>query len=318
MFFFKRGKIYHIEYFDENIDINDLGFLQRNDEYRIRSSLIWTTANMSWARENQFDLRGFWQKSVTQSLLTGGGIFLSDRVALNDLSQLVARLNYFVSYYDDLNSFGNGTYRIDDRVETILSWESDSTQQWSYGAEYAFAEENVGGATNGYGAWLTWRPNDRRGVEFEVFYDDRDGWLLHQADDLFATFDAKQWVPSLSVEYFFSARQQLRLSFQYIGIKAAEKDFYRVPSRPDDLIPTAKPSGPGARDSYDFSVSQYTLQARYRWEIAPLSDIFLVYTRQADLRTALDDETFSDLFDNAWQDPLADVFVLKFRYRFGS
>ena len=84
------------------------------------------------------------------------------------------------------------------------------------------------------------------------------------------------------------------------------------------MIPTAKPTGPGARDSYDFSVSQYTLQARYRWEIAPLSDIFLVYTRQADLRTALDDETFSDLFDSAWQDPLADVFVLKFRYRFGS
>lgn len=307
-----------IEYFDENIDINDLGFLQRNDEYRIRSSLIWTTANMSWARENQFDVRGFWQKSVTQSLLTGAGIFLSDRIALNDLSQLVARLNYFASYYDDLNSFGNGTYRIDDRVEAIVSWESDSTQRWSYGGELFYAQEQVGDATNGYGAWLTWRPSDRLGIDFKVFYDDRQGWLLHQQDDLFATFDAKQWVPSVSVEYFFSARQQLRLSFQYIGIKAAEKDFYRIPSRPDDLIPTTKPTGPGARESYDFSVSQYTLQARYRWEIAPLSDIFLVYTRQADLRTALDDETFSDLFDNAWQDPLADVFVLKFRYRFGS
>ncbi len=306
------------EYFDENIDINDLGFLQRNDEYRVRSSLIWTTANMSWARENQFDLRGFWQKSVTQSLLTGGGIFLSDRVALNNLSQLVARLNYFVSYYDDINSFGNGTFRIEDRLESIVSWTSDSTQTWSYGAEYKYKQEDLGDTTNGYGAWLTWRPNDRLGVDLKVLYDERVGWLLHQQDDLFATFETRQWVPSLSVEYFFNARQQLRLSFQYIGIKAAEKDFYRVPSRPDDLIPTAKPSGPGARDSYDFSVSQYTLQARYRWEIAPLSDIFLVYTRQADLRTALDDETFSDLFDNAWQDPLADVFVLKLRYRFGS
>ena len=306
------------EYFDENIDINDLGFLQRNDEYRVRSSLIWTTSNMSWARENSFDLRGFWQKSVTQSLLTGAGIFVSDRVRLNDLSELVARVNYFVPYYDDLNSFGNGTYRIEDRFETAFSWESDSTKKWSYGAEYLFKQENLGGSTNGYGAWLTWRPNDRLGVELEFFYDDREGWLLHQQDDLFATFNAEQWLPSFSVEYFFSARQQLRLSFQYIGIKAKEDEFYLVPERPGDLIPTQKPTGPGARSRYDFSVSQYSLQARYRWEIAPLSDIFLVYTRQADLREALGDDSFSDLFDSAWQEPLADVFVLKFRYRFGS
>lgn len=28
------------EYFDEQLNINDLGFLQRNDHYRVRSSLI--------------------------------------------------------------------------------------------------------------------------------------------------------------------------------------------------------------------------------------------------------------------------------------
>ena len=307
-----------LEYFDENFDINDLGFLQRNNEYRLRSALQWTRSDLSFARENQFDVRGFYQKSVTESLTTGGGIFLSDRLRLNDLSEVVARFNYFLSVYDDLNSFGNGTFKIEDKIDTSINWISDSTRVWSYGVGAGYAGENLGGDSYYYDASLNWRPSDRFAVEFGVKYFDRSEWLLHQAGDLFATFDAEQWQPKVSVEYYISARQQLRLSLQWVGIRAEEKDFYRIPSRPDDLIPTTKPTGPGARASYDFSVSQYALQARYRWELAPLSDIFLVYTRQADLRTALGQDEFSDLLQNAWDEPLADVLVFKIRYRFGS
>ena len=307
-----------LEYFDENIDINDLGFLQRNNEYRARSSLQWTRSDLSWARENQFDVRGFYQRSVTEDLVNGGGIFFSDRMRMNNLSELTLRANYFFSSYDDLNSFGNGTYRVDDRIDSSVNWRSDSTQVWSYGVDLKYKQEMLSGDSYGYGAMLSWRPSSRFGVEFKVNYDDRHGWLLHQGNDLFATFDAQQWLPQVSVEYYISARQQVRLAFQYIGIKAREDEFFRIPNRPDDLIPIDKPTGPGARARYDFSVSQYNLQLRYRWEFAPLSDIFLVYTRQADRLASLDRETFDDLFNNAWQEPLTDVLVFKIRYRFGS
>lgn len=307
-----------LEYFNENFDINDLGFIARNNHYQVRSSLEWTRSDLAWARENQFDIRGFYRRSVTESEVYAGAIFMSDRLRLNDLSQVIARLGYFPEQYDDLNSFGNGTYKVEGRGSLNLSWESDNTQEWSYGFNSSVEQEMLDGEKLGVGANLTWRPSDQFSVKLKVNYFDRSGWLLHQGDDLFATFEAEQWMPEFSVEYFISARQQLRLSFQYIGIKAREKDFYRIPDQPDDLIPIAKPSGSGARSSYDFSVSQYNLQVRYRWEIAPLSDIFLVYTRQADLRTALDEASFNDLFNNAWQDPLADILVFKIRYRFGS
>ena len=95
-------------------------------------------------------------------------------------------------------------------------------------------------------------------------------------------------------------------------------DFYAIPDRPDDLIPIAKPTGPGARASYDFSLSQMSFQARYRWEIAPLSDVFVVYSRQSDSTQLLADEEFSDVFSDSWNAPLADTLVVKLRYRFGS
>jgi hypothetical protein len=55
---------------------------------------------------------------------------------------------------------------------------------------------------------------------------------------------------------------------------------------------------------------------RYRWEIAPLSDLFLVYTRGSNLPSQPEDG-LGDLFTDALNDPVIDVFVMKLRYRFG-
>jgi hypothetical protein len=105
---------------------------------------------------------------------------------------------------------------------------------------------------------------------------------------------------------------------QWVGIKARADQFYRIPDKPGDLIPIDQPTGPGTRPTYDFSISQYSFQARYRWEIAPLSDFFIVYTRQADLAALLRDEDYSDIFRSSWHEPLADFLVFKLRYRLGS
>ena len=58
-------------------------------------------------------------------------------------------------------------------------------------------------------------------------------------------------------------------------------------------------------------------QARYRWEIAPLSDLFVVYTRGSDLPDS-PEESFGDLFHDSWTNRAVDVLVIKLRYRLGS
>ena len=67
----------------------------------------------------------------------------------------------------------------------------------------------------------------------------------------------------------------------------------------------------------DFVISRLTFQARYRWEIAPLSDLFIVYTRGANLpRDSLFE--FPDLFERSWNDPVVSQVAVKLRYRLGS
>ena len=60
-----------------------------------------------------------------------------------------------------------------------------------------------------------------------------------------------------------------------------------------------------------------TFQARYRWELAPLSDLFIVYTRGSNI-PGNGFESYSQLFERAWNEKIVDTFVIKLRYRFGS
>ena len=98
-----------------------------------------------------------------------------------------------------------------------------------------------------------------------------------------------------------------------VGIKAFEDRFYEVPDNPGNLVRVDKPDV----ETDSFSVSSLNFQARYRWEIAPLSDLFVVYTKFAsDNDLPLDN--FSEILDQAWSNPIANQLVVKLRYRLGS
>ena len=303
-----------IEFQDEHVDINDLGFIQRNDNFRVRSAHTRTVSNLGWARDNQFDVRGFVQRNRAD-LFTGGGVFLSNRLTFNNLHKLTLRASWFAGAYDDLNSFGNGAYRIEPRHDWSFSWETDSSQALGVVLGGGYAQEQLGGDIWKGNFAVNWRPSDRFNTSIKASYQDREGWLLHQENANITAFTAEQWFPSFNVDYFLSARQQFRVSLQWVGIKAWEDKFYQVPATPGELIPVTKPAGP----SDSFSLSQVTLQARYRWEIAPLSDIFVVYTRFADQGARLTEaSSFDNVFEDAFESPLTDLFVVKIRYRFGS
>ena len=300
-----------IEYIDEHADLNDLGFLQRNDNFRVRSRFTWTNSDLKRARDNEFDVRGFVQKN-DDDLFTGGGLFIANQLTLNDYSRFMVRINHFYESYDDLNGFGNGTYRIEERSFLGMSWDSDSSRALRYGIGMGIQEEELGGDSYIGRASVTWRPSDRFALSLHARYMDRDGWLLHQEDRNMTSFQAQQWTPKVSAEYFLSARQQIRFSLQWVGIKAKEDKFFMIPTKPGELIEVAKPAGP----SDSFSLSQMSMQLRYRWEIAPLSDIYLVYTRLVDQGSPY--KSFSDTFSDGYDNPVGNLLVFKLRYRFGS
>jgi len=116
------------------------------------------------------------------------------------------------------------------------------------------------------------------------------------------------------MDYFFSARQQLRLTMQWAGIRAKSLSYYRIPESEGELV--ARDLADGTSNE-DFSLSRLTAQLRYRWELGPLSDLFVVYTRGSNLAISDLDDGFGDLFTEAIDEPVVDSLVAKLRYRFG-
>ncbi len=219
-----------LSHYDDKLDINDLGFLQRNDITRVGFTVDYTNPTVSWAR--QLELRGTTAYEVNgDGDTTRQGFATSADVDLHNLGRIESSVILFGRRTDDLESFGNGSFTIPNRWETDVDYFSDPARRFSYRVGFDVDEEKVDGLAYKARLGFTWRPLDRMKLEVLTEYVLRDGWLLHQEDEHFTTFETEEWRPSLSLDFFFSARQQLRLTAQWIGIKAEEDAFLSDPGR---------------------------------------------------------------------------------------
>ncbi|MEX1198010.1 MAG: DUF5916 domain-containing protein [Pseudohongiellaceae bacterium] len=298
---------------DSDFDINDVGFLQRNDHYVLDYRYSRTVSGLDTVRNRtrSMNVINQWNGEGRPVRL---GLFFGQNLTFYDNTGLNMNFRYFPPRVDDRLSRGNGTYKIPARYSGSIDWNSDRSRPVTLNIGINSSQEDVGRSNVAYTVGLDWRPSDQIAIGGEIEYRDRDGWLIHQGGDHMASFQANGWFPELDMSYFISARQYFSLRMQWTGIKADEHYHYRINQQQvDELQRIDRPEG----DSRDFSVSRMTFQARYRWEIAPLSDLFVVYTRGSNLPGGIDGR-FEDLFTESWSDRIADSLVIKLRYRLGG
>jgi hypothetical protein len=305
-----------LEYFDTRLAVNDFGFLRRNDAYSASYTYNFRTARglPAWLRSRSTNLFATGQWSVSEDRFVRGGFFLRNAWEFQNRSQVNTEVDFFPGRWDDRNSRGNGDYKLVDRWVGKLSYGTNTSKSVSLSASVGFEEESLSGVMWIYNAGITWTPNDRLSLVFDANYKARQGWLVYQEGRNFTSFSADDLQPRLSLGLFLSARQQIKLSLQWAGVRARARAFFRVPAGDGDLEPRARSS---LEPTDNFTISRLTVQMRYRWEIAPLSDLFVVYTRGSNIPDTVDNE-FGSLFHDALIDPIVNGLVVKLRYRFGS
>lgn len=297
--------------FSPGLNVNDLGFQIRDDLQFVNYTGEWIKSGLTRIRDLKLTGWYAWgQNDLGQEIRGGVGTNLEFSRNNNHKVRLAAA--WFPSRWEDRESFGNGTFRLNERSRLESSYETDTSRPLSLGVKLDYDGSDLYGGAVRMWSGLTWQPREDLNMTFGVAHTDLDGWLLHQEDQNFTTFKGTRWQPDLAVDFYPTAKQQLRVVLQWVGIEALEDRFYTLQSDPGQLIEGPKPVGP----SDDFSISTLNFQVRYRWQIAPLSDLFVVYTKGDSRRITRD--TFGDIFQDSWQDPLADQFVIKLRYRLGS
>lgn len=300
-------------YLDDTLDINDLGYVQRNDHVQLDYRLSVNDSDLSnlKSRTRGMNVINQWNTAGRPVRL---GLFFWQNTTYLDNSGSRVNLRYFPPRVDDRLSRGNGTFKIPERWSLSTNWESDRSRPVSVELGLTAQNEDLGEANLRSQAGINWRPRDTFSLSLSLQYVDRKGWLIHQGNGYLTSYEASQWSPKLAMDYFITARQQLRFSMQWTGIKAFESDFYHVDQNDVDYLDEV---GRPTEASGDFSISRMSFQARYRWEIAPLSDLFFVYTRGGNLDRNVSGD-FPDLLQQSWTDEVVSSWVLKLRYRMGD
>ncbi len=231
-----------------------------------------------------------------------------------DNTTLRTGLRYFNPRIDDRLGRGSGEFRIPERWSANIGWSSDPGRPLSYGFNLEGNQEDLGKKIVTTSVDMSYRPVDSFSLGMEVAYTDREALLVYKGNGRYTSFEGSQWAPKVTMDYFITAKQQLRFSMQWTGLKGQEDRFWQVAARKlRNLRPVAKPN----LVSDDFIISRMTFQARYRWEIAPLSDLFVVYTRGSNIPGTMYDD-YGSLLSEAWSEPIVDTIVVKLRYRLGS
>lgn len=311
----KQGDFHRFTFdrFDDELDVSDFGFIRRNDVTTFRYTFSRTTSQLEKFR-NLSNSLSFSHEYNGAGQMVRSSIFNRNILTLNNRDQITTVAMWRPGQWDDRNSDGNGSYRTDPGGVLDVSYGTATSKVLSASFGVSAITEPLGTISYTGKVGITYRPNGRFSLDLDYSYRRTDHWMVHLAGRTMGAYDAIHIQPKIAMDIFLSARQQLRFSLQWVGIKARAQDLYRIPEGDGSLV---KITDGIEQPTFDFTISRLITQLRYRWEIAPLSDLFIVYTRGSNLPNTPEDG-FGDLFHDALTEPLVDQFVIKLRYRFGN
>lgn len=296
-------------YYGDEFQVNDLGFLPRNNLKALTYQNILTKHDFSddsIALRHRMTTSLFYEEN-NEGLTLNQSIRYTDVWNLKDSSWGQWQLTFEDSAHDDLITRGNNVLNLATGTELDLLYGGDAKSDLRYHLHATLFNRTV----SGKGYMLHVHPSfyftDNYVLTLGLWYTKSDDWLLWQGDNRINSFQRNELTTRLDFNATIDDKQELSLRIQWVALNAKAGKSYFVDNN-------------GTLNQFseqvnDFSVSDTAIQIRYRYEIAPLSNIYLVYSRGG--RQSLDqDLSFSSLFSPGWDKRDGDNLSLKVRYQF--
>ena len=299
-------------HFGDQLQINDFGYLARNNfnyahwEVRKRNTALPDDSAYSahdWrvridALDNDHGLRLRRQLRIRRS---------SD---LRNGASEDAQININSAGWDDLLTRGHGALFLPPSLDFFYERISPRHGDWAFKLETEILSGGLSGNRRiGYDIKFTptYFISDAFSVYAGPYYEHIPDWLVWQHDNLIGRFDEHALQLEAGFDWSIDSRQELRLKLQAIGLDARQRGGYRVGDN-GRAVATAEPVA-------DFSVRNLGVQLRYRYELAPLSYLYVVYGRGG---YALDGYTHdaSNVFGNSFTLRDDEQLLIKLSYRF--
>ncbi len=299
-------------HFGNDLQINDAGYLSRNS----LNYLHWQVARRftglpETSRYASKDWR--WRISGTDN---NHGQRLQRQFRMSRQSQLrngsseYAQININGSGVDDMLTRGNGVLNKPGNFNAFFEYERPRKGDWSFDTEVELQSGGLAGNDRiGWSAEFTptYYVNDAFSLFAGVFYERTPDWLVWQQGNLVGRFEEQALQLNAGLDWNIGSRQELRVKLQALGLDAALNEAIEV--QPDGgYLVSAQPVD-------DFNVRTLGFQIRYRYELAPLSYLYVVYGRGGYRQGPYSDDVgglLGDSFDIRDDEQL----LVKLSYRF--
>jgi hypothetical protein len=301
-------------HFSNDLQINDAGYLSRNSTNYAHWQLSRRFTNLP--AESRYMSKD-WRWRISSDYNDYGQLMahqfrISRESRLRDGSYEYGQVNINSAGVDDLLTRGNGVVNLPPNFNSHFEFERPRQGNWAYHLELEFKSGGLAGNDKvGYSVNLepTYFISDALNVYLGLYAARTPDWLVWQRDNLIGSFDGEESHFNAGFNWIMTNRHELRLKLQAVAVNAEVQQGYRV-----DLSGNAVPTDEIVND---FSVRNLGLQIRYRFEIAPLSYLYVVYGRGG-----YDEEPVSDdrgrLLRNTFDLRDDDQVLVKLSYRFES
>ncbi len=314
-----RHQLYAL-HLGSNLQLGDFGYLERNNlnyvRYELGRRVTGLPADSAYSGHD-------WSYAASRRV-NDNGRFLADAASVSRYSQRRDggderfELVGYTPGHDDRITRGNGVVDVPGKFfafyRRFMPQQGDSRWAWEGSARYA--AEGLGGPRNG-GVTLrlepTWHASDRLSHSVGLTLTHDPDWLLWREDNLLGTYRQNLISVRAGSTWLIDQRQQVRLRLEAIGLDGSPQTAWRVadngrPVQSNDTLPA-------------INVRRLAFQIRYRYELAPLSYLYLAYVRGGETYDELVvDETDAFGASRAFRDAFglrdSEQFLVKLSYRF--
>jgi hypothetical protein len=299
-------------YFGDELDINDAGYLSRNNMEYLHYQVSRRFTELP--KESRYASKDWrWRVSTIHSAT---GQRLNNQFRMSRNSRLrnggfeYAQINVNSASIDDLILRGNGFVNKPPNFNSYMEFDRPRKGKWGFYGEMEVFSGGLEGNKN-LGYWFEATPkyfiSDAFNVYVALSSSRNPDWLVWQRENLLGSFNRRNAELSAGFNWTMTNRQELRLKLQAIGLSAKLRQGYRI-GPTGNAVESAEPID-------DFTVQNLGVQLRYRFELAPLSYLYVVYGRGGYQQEPVGDEAGSLLADSfSLRDD--EQLLVKFSYRF--
>ncbi|GAB6196639.1 DUF5916 domain-containing protein [Lysobacter xanthus] len=301
-----RQQLYMLHLGDA-LQLNDFGYLERNNFNYGRYEVSHRVTDLP--KESAFASHQ-WRAAVSRRM-NDDGVLIADAWAVNRASEMRDGGNQFFEVagftagHDDLVTRGHGIVRMPSKAYLFYERGIPRRGPWGFYANARYAAESLGGWDEGsiaVNVEPTYYINDSANVGMSLQLKHDPGLLLWRGPasggaPMLATYRTNQAVLSAGATWLIDSRQELRVRLEAIGLDATARQSYALAT---DGTPIAV-----GRQHRDFGLGTMGFQVRYRYELAPLSNLYIAYVRGG--------EMFDERLDDPYRagERLIDAFRLR-------